>query len=211
MTARHRLDGSGGVSGAGAILRIRRTDRAAVPRSAFPRTDLRPAVHPRSLGHRSERCHVAAARESTGRPSPYARSSRSSECDGGGRVDPPGEDRGVPGVEQLNVVKGGGPVMPPIKAELNEYADISATLAADRGWLPVVVAVVGIGTGGVRIGSERVGELHVVHHRGEDAGLVPGQPIQPVGELLMTETVQPRLVGVNLQRIGQVAVADYRP
>src|ERR1700728_2591762 len=42
---------------------------------------------------------------------------------GGRRVDAPGEDRGVPGVEQLNVVKGSGPVMPPIQAELNEYAD----------------------------------------------------------------------------------------
>ena len=85
--------------------------------------------------------------------------------------------------------------MPPIQAEFNEYADISAALAADRGGFPVVAAVVGVGTGGVGIGSERVAELHVVHHGGEDSGLIPGQPIQPVGELLVGEAAQPRLVG----------------
>ena len=56
--------------------------------------------------------------------------------------------------------------------------------------------VVGVWVGGVGIGGEVIAELAVVHHRGEDAGLVPGQPVQPVGELLAVEAAQSRLARV---------------
>ena len=59
-------------------------------------------------------------------------------------------------------------------------------------WLDAV----GRRAGGVGVGGEAVAELAVVHHRSEDAGLVPGQPGQPVGELLVGEAAQPRLAGI---------------
>jgi HTH-type transcriptional regulator / antitoxin HipB len=65
-------------------------------------------------------------------------------------------------------------------------------------WLDAV----GRRAGGVGVGGEVVAELAVVHHRSEDAGLVPGQPGQPVGELLVGEAAQPRLGGAPSRRLA---------
>jgi hypothetical protein len=118
----------------------------------------------------------------------------------------------VAGVEDLRLAEGSAlPVVPPVQAEFNKYANISAASAANWGGFLVIVEAVKVGTRGVRVGGEGVAELHVVHHRREDAGLVPGQPRQPVGELLVAEAKQSRLVGVVLvERVFLEAVDGAR-
>src|ERR1700722_16338841 len=80
--------------------------------------------------------------------------------------------------------------MAPLQAELEEDPELRAAAGAHR---DRVLGVVGVWVGGVGIGGKVMAELAVVHPRGEDAGLVPGQPVQPVGELLAVEAAQSRL------------------
>lgn len=60
---------------------------------------------------------------------------------------------------------------------------------------------------GIGLGGEGIAELHVIHHRCEHSGLVPGQPLQPVGEQSVAEAARPRRVGVVLaERVFSEAV-----
>jgi hypothetical protein len=89
--------------------------------------------------------------------------------------------------------------MAPLQAELEEDPELRAAAGAHRDRVLGVIEVgvwAGVWGGGVGVGGEVIAELAVVHHRGEDAGLVPGQPVQPVGELLAVEAAQSRLAGV---------------
>jgi anti-sigma regulatory factor (Ser/Thr protein kinase) len=108
----------------------------------------------------------------------------------------PGELRLVARVEDLRLAQGFSPaVMAPLQAELEEDPELRAAAGAHRDRVLGVVGG-GVWVGGVGVGGEVIAELAVVHHRGEDAGLVPGQPVQPVGELLAVEAAQSRLARV---------------
>jgi len=97
-------------------------------------------------------------------------------------------------VEDLRLAQGLSPsVVTPAQAELDEDSDFRAAADAHRERLLGAAEVVGDRAGGVGGGGGVVAELPVVHHRGEDAGLVPGRPVQPVGELLAAQAAQTRL------------------